>query len=480
MYLPKGLVLVLAFFGGGALFALPLLAAALLLTPPTLPAGSTTASAEVSPAASGGASSSVAPAGSPAASGSAAGGMLHIEAFDLGFKPAALTVEKAGSYQVMLVNTGAVAHNITFADGTKIEAKPGATATGQVKVPEGGIAFVCDIPGHAEAGMRGSVSVAGATVAGGGNAGGDHGGPPPATDVQPDPKAPAYTPRDAAAPAALAGTTHDINLTVEEKNLTVAPGFVQAVWTFNGTVPGPVIRVHVGDKIRIHLKNPATSKLSHSIDFHASQVAWNDEMTSIAPGAEKLYEWTADYAGVWMYHCGTAPALHHIANGMYGMVIAEPKEGLAKVDREFALVQSEWYLGPQGQTISLDKASAGNPSPDFVVFNGIANQYKDHPLEVPTGSNVRIYLLDAGPNIDSSFHIVGTIFNSVIKEGVRLSAGNDGNWGSQAVDLSPAQGAIIEFTTAEDGLYPIVTHAFNFVGRGSLGLIKAGDGDPKK
>jgi nitrite reductase (NO-forming) len=94
-------------------------------------------------------------------------------------------------------------------------------------------------------------------------------------------------------------------------------GFVQAVWTFNGSVPGSVIRVKVGDTVRIHLKNPAASKVAHSIDFHSSQVAWNDEMTSINPGEEKLYEWRADYAGVWMYHCGTAPALHHIANGMY-------------------------------------------------------------------------------------------------------------------------------------------------------------------
>jgi nitrite reductase (NO-forming) len=202
-------------------------------------------------------------------------------------------------------------------------------------------------------------------------------------------------------------------------------------------------------------------------------------MTSIAPGEEKLYEWTADYAGVWMYHCGTAPALHHIANGMYGMVIVEPAAGLPKVDREFALVQSEWYLGPQGQPIDLDKASSGAPAPDFVVFNGVFNQYKDHPLEVPTHGRVRIFLLDAGPNIDSSFHIVGTIFDTVTKEGIRLTPDNPGHYGSQAVDLSPAQGAIIEFATAEDGLYPIVTHAFNFVGRGALGLVQAGDGDPK-
>src|SRR4029079_14871083 len=176
----------------------------------------------------------------------------------------------------------------------------------------------------------------------------------------------------------------------------------------------------------------------------------------------KLYEWTADYAGVWMYHCGTAPALHHIANGMFGMVIVEPAAGLPPVDKEFAVVQSERYLGPQKEPTDLTKAAAGAPAPDFVMFNGVANQYLDNPIQIGTGKRVRIFLLDAGPNIDSSFHIVGTIFDTVIKEGIHLRRGNDGNWGSQAVDLSPAQGAIIEFQTAEDGQYPMVTHAFNF------------------
>ena len=130
--------------------------------------------------------------------------------------------------------------------------------------------------------------------------------------------------------------------------------------------------VKVGDTIRVHLKNPATATLAHSIDFHASQVAWNDEMTSINQGEEKVYEWEADYAGVWMYHCGTNPALHHIANGMYGMVIVEHAEGLPKVDAEFALVQNEWYLGPQGEPVSLAKAGAAAPAPDYIAFNGVA------------------------------------------------------------------------------------------------------------
>jgi nitrite reductase (NO-forming) len=306
----------------------------------------------------------------------------------------------------------------------------------------------------------------------------DHGGPAPATDVQPDPNAPAPIRYDPTAPAPLPGTVHDIDLVMTEQEMTVAAGFVVKVWTFGGTVPGPVIRVKVGDTIRVHLKNPPENQLSHSIDFHASQVAWNDEMRSIAPGEELIYEWTADYAGVWMYHCGTAPTLHHIANGMYGMVIVEPKEGLPPVDNEFALVQSEWYLGPQKEPSDLTKASAAAPAPDFVVFNGVANQYKDGPIQVGTGETNRIFVLNAGPSVDSSFHIVGTIFDTVIREGVQLTKGNAGNWGSQAMDLAPAQGGIVEFTTAEDGLYPIVTHAFNFVGRGALGIVQAGDGDP--
>ncbi len=437
------------------------------------------------PAASGGAapaaSPSTAPSG-PAASGpaasapAAAGGTLDIEAFDLGFKPKTLEVPAAGRYQVKLVNTGAIPHDISFPNGELVLADPGQTVTLDVDIPAGGTTFLCSIPGHAAAGMTGEVKVAGTAVASPDS--NSHGGPAPATTVEADPNAPAPVVYDPKAPALLPGKVHDIDLVMTEQTMTVAEGFVQQVWTFGGTVPGPVIRVKVGDTIRVHLTNAPENKLSHSIDFHSSQVAWNDEMRSIAPGETLLYEWTADYAGVWMYHCGTAPTLHHIANGMYGMVIVEPAEGLPKVDNEFAIVQSEWYLGPQGQPSDLTKASAAAAAPDFVVFNGVANQYQNAPLLVGTGETNRIFVLDAGPSLDSSFHIVGTIFDTVIKEGIHLSKGNPGNWGSQAMDLSPAQGGIVEFTTAEDGKYPMVTHAFNFVGRGALGIVQAGDGDP--
>jgi nitrite reductase (NO-forming) len=398
---------------------------------------------------------------------------IIIEAFDLGFNPSTIVVPAPGTYDVTLHNTGSILHELTFPDGTRIGADAGTTASGKVTVPVGGITFLCSIPGHAEQGMTGSIAIAGAAASSAPAAP----GPIAAATPVADPNAPAYTLRDPLAPAVLAGTVHDIDLPIVDKDITVATGFVVHAWTFGGQVPAPTIRVHLGDTVHVHLTNQ--TQMSHSIDFHASQTAMNDQMIEIKPGATFTYTFTADYAGVWMYHCGTAPALHHIANGMFGMVIVEPKGGLPKVDQEVALVQSEWYLAGQAEPVSLPKASAGNPAPDFVVFNGVANQYKDNPIQVTTRGRVRVFVLDAGPNIDSSFHVVGTIFDTVIKEGVSLARGNAEGWGSQAVDLSPAQGAIIEFSPQEDGMYPLVTHAFNFVGRGAIGLFMAGDGDPR-
>ncbi|HET6744998.1 MAG TPA: multicopper oxidase domain-containing protein [Candidatus Limnocylindria bacterium] len=462
MMIPRPLLLFLAFCGGGALFGMPLVLAAALSGNPSGP----TAVQSGSPV----------PSASQGAISDEVVGELTFRAFDLGFEPANAEVEQPGRYTVMFVNDGEIFHNITFADGTVIEAEAGESAEGEVMVPAEGLGYVCSIPGHADGGMRGSITVAG------GHTEVPHSGPsqePGANaSIEPDPEAPEYTLHDPAAPPLATGRVHDLELTITEREMTVAPGFVQTVWTFGDTVPGPVLRVKVGDTVRVTLRNPDTNKLPHSIDFHASLVAWNDEMRSIDPGDELVYEFEAKYAGVFMYHCGTTPALHHIASGMFGMIIVEPEGGLPPVDHEFALIQSEWYLGEQAGFVSLAKASSAAPAPEFVVWNGVANQYAEHPIEVPVGETVRVFVLNAGPSIDSSFHVVGTIFDEVIKEGVALRRDNAGRWGSQAVDLSPAQGAIVEMHFDEDGLYPIVTHAFNFVGRGALGLFQAGDGGP--
>ena len=282
---------------------------------------------------------------------------ITIEAFDLGFTPSMPTVPAAGTYQVEFKNTGSTLHDVTFADGTKISAEGGTSATGTVTVPAAGLAFMCSIPGHADAGMKGEVMVAGAAPAA------SPPGPVAAgTSTAPvaDPNAPKYTLFDATAPKLLEGTVHDVDFPIIDKDITVADGFVVKTWTFGGQVPGPTLRVHLGDTVNVHLTNK--SSMSHSIDFHASQTAMNHQMVEIKPGATFTYTFTADYAGVWMYHCGTAPALHHIANGMFGMVIVEPKGGLPKVDEEVALVQSEWYLGAQkaaGRLREGQRRSAG-------------------------------------------------------------------------------------------------------------------------
>ena len=390
-------------------------------------------------------------------------GDLNINILAMSYSPSKLEVVKPGRYVVKVSNTTTIPHDIVFSNGIKLVVAPGNQVSTLLDIPDSGLGYFCSLPGHKDAGMSGTITV---------NREVDHAESKTTTLLA------NYSPSDPKVPALLPFETRDIYLIAEEKLNTVAKGVSQQLWTYNGKVPGPVIHVRLGDTVRVHLSNPASNKLAHSVDFHSSQVAWNDEMTSINPGEEKLYQWRADYAGVWMYHCGSNPALHHIASGMYGMVIVEPREGLPKVDHEFAIVQSEFYVGKDGHTTDLHKASLH--SPDYVVFNGVADQYKDYPIEVGTGKKVRMYVLNAGPNEDSSFHVVGTIFSRVIKEGMELTPENKGHYGAQAVDLAPAQGAIIEFTTAEDGLYPIVTHAFNFVGKGALGLIKAGDGDPKK
>jgi nitrite reductase (NO-forming) len=421
------------------------------------------------------------------------GDTVEFVATEFAFDPASV-MATPGTYSGTLVNNGTIEHDITFEGGDPVVAAAGETVEFEFEVGEEGVRYWCSIPGHEDAGMAGTITTSASPSADeaaapmeGHGAVGDA-----STTVEADPDAPPYEYRDPRAPkrgegegftlipggAPDGGDLIDVEMVVEEKQATVAEGFVQQIWTFNGTMPGPVIRTQVGDTVRVHLVNPAEATVSHSVDFHASQVAWNDEMRSIAPGEELIYEFTTDYAGVWMYHCGTDPVLHHIANGMFGMVIVEPEGGLAPMDNEFFIVQHEWYLGPQGEVSSYAKANQAAPAPDFVMFNGAAFQYKDNPIEIPTGEEVRLFVLDVGPSIDSSFHIVGTIFDDVIKEGVQLERGNEGNWGSQAVDLAPAQGAVIELKAAEDGLYPMVTHAFNFPGRGAVGLLQAGDGEP--
>lgn len=277
-----------------------------------------------------------------------------------------------------------------------------------------------------------------------------------------------FVARDPALAPVEAGTTHTITMTMSEKVIEVAPGVKQELWVFNGEYPGPVLHGKIGDTFDVTLKNDG--KIAHSMDFHASYAAWNTQMKSIDPGATLQYKFKAEKSGIFMYHCGTAPALHHIGNGMWGSVVIDPPD-LAKVDHEYVINQGELYLGAQGKPGDLTKMQATQW--DAVVFNGYVNQYLHKPIRVEPNERVRVWVLDGGPSENSSFHIVGTIFDTVYKEGSYTLKPGPG--GSQTLDLQPAQGGFVEFTLKDAGLYPIVTHKFANAGKGALGLFQAGE-----
>jgi nitrite reductase (NO-forming) len=279
-----------------------------------------------------------------------------------------------------------------------------------------------------------------------------------------------FTGRDPEAPGTPSGTIHRITMTAEEGALELAPGHEQMAWTFDGTIPGPVLRGKVGDTFEITLKNEG--EIGHSIDFHASKVAWNVEMRTIEPGKELLYRFTATNAGIFMYHCGTPPVIHHIGSGMYGAIIIDPPN-LPPVDHEYVMVQSELYSASKSEPPDFTRMI--EEQWDAVVFNGYVNQYLAAPMHVEPDERVRIWVLDAGPSENSSFHVIGTIFDTVFKEGAYLlRPGNPERGGSQALDLQPAQGGFVEFTFAVDGTYPFVTHKFASASKGALGLFQAG------
>ena len=276
--------------------------------------------------------------------------------------------------------------------------------------------------------------------------------------------------RDPRLPAAPAETEHTIELRATELPSEVAPGVTQQLWTFEDLMPAPFYRGKLGDRFVFTLKNEGT--LDHSVDFHASKVRWDGPMRSIAPGESLEYAFEAKHAGIFMFHCGTPPVLHHIGAGMHGAVVIDPPD-LAPVDHEFIMIQSEIYTGPAGEVADYSKMQRS--AWDAVVFNGYVNQYKFRPIRVEAEERIRVWVLNNGPSENSSFHVIGTIADTVYKEGAYRLRPDESRGGSQALDLQPAQGGFIEFTFDEEGFYPFVTHKFATAEIGALGLFQAGD-----
>ena len=275
---------------------------------------------------------------------------------------------------------------------------------------------------------------------------------------------------DPAAPARSTTHLHKIRFEMKEARIQVTPQVEYAAWTFEGRVPGPVLRVTVGDTVDFTLVNK--SMMVHSMDFHAAEVAPSRVYTNVMPNDSLHYRWVAQVPGVFMYHCGTAPVAMHIANGMYGAVIVDPVRPRPAA-HEFVLVQSEFYemagSGKDSAVKMLDWGKMMSLAPDQVVFNGRASQYATHPIPVKAGELVRLYVVDAGPNRASSFHVVGGIFDKVFEDSRPVPTLE----GVQTVQVPVGGGAIFEVRLAEPGNYPFVSHAFADATKGAVGILQA-------
>ena len=300
-----------------------------------------------------------------------------------------------------ITNAGAVLHDLKL-DGTTGSdmIDPRETVTAAVGVIAASSQAWCTVPGHKAAGMVLDITVTGAAATSVGNEGGVGADDAAVIDFEAEPGE-GWQPYDPELQPAPGGTGHELTMHAVETEIEVAPGVPQMMWTFDGTVPGTTLRGKVGDVFTITLVNDG--EIGHSIDFHASKVAWNDEMRTIEPGESLVYQFEAKHAGAFMYHCGTQPSLHHIGNGMFGAIIIDPP-GLPPVDHDYLFVQSELYLGPQGQPGDLAKME--DEAWDAVVFNGYVNQYRHAPIRVEPGERVRAWVVDDGPSENSSFHIV--------------------------------------------------------------------------
>src|SRR5215831_4346393 len=274
-----------------------------------------------------------------------------------------------------------------------------------------------------------------------------------------------------------------VRLDTTHKIIELAPGVHFSAWTFADEVPGPTIHARVGDRITFSMTNRSdeavpgvritAEPMMHSMDFHAAMVSPQDKYRSIAPGQTIEFEFTLNYPGVFMYHCGTPMILEHIASGMYGAVIVEPKEGYpTKADREYMVIQSEFYAkapakGDKSGIYTLDGEKLRAAQPTYTVFNGVHNGMVKNPLPAKNGERVRLFVLNVGPSKTSSFHVVGTIFDRVWLEG------NPDNQlrASQTVLLGSSNSAIVEFFIPEEGSYIMVDHHFANASQGAIGLV---------
>ena len=373
-----------------------------------------------------------------------------------------ITVYEGELVQINLINGEGAEHDV-FIDqynvrSSKVVGKNASSTFSFVANKPGEFAYFCTVAGHRQAGMEGLVRV----VAGDrGEAAGE------AADIVRDPG-------DVPAPIGpRQPQVVKVELETTELMGKLDNGTTYEYWTFNGKVPGPLIRVRVGDTVEVKLKNPADSVMMHSVDFHAATgPGGGAHATQTEPGAENTVTFAALKPGVYVYHCATPSVAHHITNGMYGLIVVEPEGGLPQVDREFYVMQGELYtvapFGTRGlMEMDYDKLISENP--EYFIFNGAVEALtKRHPLYANVGETVRIYFGVGGPNFTSSFHLIGEIFDSVYTFG---SVTSPPLTNVQSVSVPPGGSVVVDFKLDRGGTYVLVDHALSRAERGLAGYL---------
>ena len=373
-----------------------------------------------------------------------------------------LTAAEGQGVAVTLINGEGAEHDVFFPDqgakSPRVTGKGASTTIAFRAAKVGDFVYFCTAPGHRLAGMEGKFTVTAKPAA-------------PAiaqADISRDPS-------DLPPPIGKRGPeTVRIDLEAREVEGRLADSTTFGFWTFNGKVPGPMLRVRIGDTVDIHLKNAADSSMIHSVDFHAvTGPGGGAAALQVNPGDEKSMKWKALVPGLYVYHCATPMVAEHIANGMYGMILVEPEGGLPKVDHEFYVMQGEIYtdapFGQHGsQEFSVEKLL--DERPEYFVFNGSVGALSVlHQLKAKVGESVRIYFGVGGPNFTSSFHVIGEIFDKVYEFGGVTSAPLRG---LQTVSVAPGGAVAVEFTPIVPGNYVLVDHALARMERGLAGILK--------
>lgn len=405
-----------------------------------------------------------------------------------------LTANPGDPVKVTLISGEGAEHNINFegiANGLSENVKGAGNSVTMEFSPDqaGTFPYYCTIPGHRQAGMEGKFIVGSGTNASTGSSSGSANAPaatsaPTAGPADPNAVDITRDPTDLPGPIGQRGPQNvRVDLETVEVSGILADGSSYDYWTFNGKVPGPFLRIRVGDTVEVHLKNSTSSSMNHSVDFHAvTGPGGGAVMTQSAPGSETMFTFKALNPGLFVYHCATPMVAQHISNGMYGLILVEPEGGLPKVDHEFYVMQGEIYttqpFGTKG-SLTADTTKLLNEQPEYFVFNGasMALTSDTHALHAKVGETIRIFFGVGGPNFISSFHVIGEIFDRVYDQ---ASLTSKPLTDVQTTLVPPGGATMVEFKVEVPGRYILVDHALSRLQRGLAGyLYVAGDPVPE-